>query len=344
MPIETKREETTRPAVSGGFLVELRELGDAIPHKSLFAVLLAAWAALFHFLGNPTLGYIASRSMFGWLKNTYDQSADDTLGMLVPVVVIGLLWWKRDELVVVQKKVWWPPLALFALGILFHLTGYTVQQTRLSVAGFFFGLYAIVGLLWGWQMMKATFFPFFLFAFMMPLTGEMEGLTLPLRKLATGFTVMLSHVIGIDVGQEGTLIKDRAGHFSYNVEAACSGLRSLTTMLALGCIFGFMTFRSHWKRAALILAAAPLAVIGNVIRLLSVVVAANWKYDQMIGAKEPVPVAEQAAQALGSFVHDHNILKLVPYIPAFLGMLLLARWLPEDDTTVNTIGWKEKEA
>ena len=63
------------------------------------------------------------------------------------------------------------------------MVGYTVQQTRLSVVGFFCGLYAMMGMLWGWQWLRATFFPFFLFAFMLPLTGEMEGLTLPLRKL-----------------------------------------------------------------------------------------------------------------------------------------------------------------
>lgn len=344
MQLETKQEAKTPPAEKGGFLPELRELGDTIPHKALFAVLLTAWVALFHFLGNPTLGYIATRSMFGWMKSSYDQSTDDSLGLLVPVIVFALLWWKREELMAVRKNVWWPPLALFVFGVLLHVIGYTVQQTRLSVVGFFCGLYAMTGLLWGWHWLRATFFPFFLFAFMLPLTGEMEGLTLPLRKFATKITVMLSHLIGIDVIQEGTLIKDQAGHFSYNVEAACSGLRSLTTMLALGCIFGFTTFQTNWKRAALIVTAVPLAVFGNVIRLLSIIIAANWKYDQMVGAKMPVAVAEQAAQALGSYVHEHWFLKLVPYIPAFLGMTLLARWLPEDDATKDALKRKEAEA
>jgi exosortase len=273
--------------------------------------------------------------MFGWMQNSYAQSTDDSLGMFIPVVVLALLWWKRQELVAAKKRVWWPPLALFALGVLLHVIGYTVQQTRLSVVGFFFGLYAIIGVFWGWRMWRATFFPFFLFAFMVPLTGEMEGLTLPLRQLATKITVLISHFLGINVLQKGTLIEDSAGHFGYNVEAACSGLRSLTTMLALGCIFGFTTFRSQWKRAVLIASAIPLAVFGNVVRLLGIVVSANWKYDQMIQARQPVNIAEQAAQALGSYVHEHSLLKLIPYIPAFVGMMLLARWLREDDDVEN---------
>ena len=329
MQSEMKQPTTNREP--RGFGEDVRALGDAVPHKAIFAALLLAWVALFHFFGNPTLGYINTRSMFGWMRNSYVQSTDDSLGMFIPFVVLALLWWKREELAAAQKKVWWPPLALFALGVVLHVVGYTVQQTRLSIVGFFFGLYAIVGLLWGWQMLRATFFPFFLFAFTVPLTGEMEGLTLPLRQLATKITVVVSHLLGINVLQEGTLIKDQAGHFAYNVEAACSGLRSLTTMLTLGCIFGFTTFRSQWKRGVLIASAIPLAVFGNVVRLLGIVVSANWKYDQMIQAQQPVSVAEQAAQALGSYVHEHSLLKLIPYVPAFIGMMLLARWLREED-------------
>lgn len=329
--MQSVTRQNEKPGEPRGFAEELRAFGEAIPHKSIFAVLLIAWLSLFHFFGNPTLGYINTRSMFGWMRNSYVNSADDSLGGLIPFVVLALFWWKREELVAAPKRVWWPPLALFALGVLLHIVGYTVQQTRLSVVGFFFGLYAIMGLLWGWSVLRASFFPFFLFAFTVPLTGEMEGLTLPLRHLATKITVALSHLLGIDVLREGTLIKDRAGHFGYNVEAACSGLRSLTTMLMLGCIFGFITFKSNWKRALLIASALPLAVLGNVVRLLSIVVSANWKYDQMVQRQQPAALAEQAAQALGSYVHDHAIFKLVPYIPAFVGMMLLARWLREKD-------------
>ena len=189
----------TAPAERRGFLKELRAFSDAIPHKALLAVLLLAWVALFHFYGNPTLGYVSTRSLFGWLKNSYEQSADDNFGMFILPAVLALLWWKRAELAAAPKRFWWPPVLLLLLGALLHLTGYTVQQTRLSVIGFFFGLYGIMGMLWGWAMWRALFFPYFLFAFAMPLTGELDGLTLPLRYVATKITVMFSHLGGIDV-------------------------------------------------------------------------------------------------------------------------------------------------
>jgi exosortase len=330
MQSEDKPETTTAAPKGRGFMDELRALGETVPHKALFAILLLAWVALFHFYGNPTLGYISTRSLFGWLKNSYDQSADDNFGMFILPAVLALLWWKRAELAAAPKRFWWPPLLLLVFGALLHLVGYTVQQTRLSVIGFFFGLYAIIGMLWGWQMWRAVFFPYFLFAFAMPLTGELEGLTLPLRYIATKITVMFSHLGGIDVVQKGTEIESGGGHFKYNVEAACSGLRSLTTMLMLGCIFGFTAFKSNWKRAALIASAFPLAICGNVIRLFSIVIAASWKYDEMIAAKQPLAAARAAAQELGTLVHDHSVIKLAAYVPAFVGMMLLARWLRED--------------
>ncbi len=314
-----------------GFVDELRSLGEAMPHKAIFGVIFFAWIALFHFLGNPTLGYINTRSMFGWLQNSYSQSQDDNLGLLVPIAVIALLWWKRDELAAAPKNLWWPPMALFAFAVLLHVAGYTVQQTRLSVVSFFLGLYALMGLLWGWQILRATFFPFFLFAFSVPLTSEMEGLTIPLRIIAAKLAVATSHLIGIDdLVRQGTRLLHEKRGVTYDVEAACSGLRSLTVMLAMGCVFGFVFFRKNWKRALMIFAAMPLAILSNLLRLQTVVIGGTWKYDQMEAAKASKAVATKVGQDFGMHLHDHEILKYVPYVLGFAGMMLLARWLRED--------------
>jgi exosortase/archaeosortase family protein len=103
--------------------------------------------------------------------------------------------------------------------------------------------------------------------------------------------------------------------FQYNVEAACSGLRSLTTMLALSCVFAFVFFRRTWKRAAMIATSVPLAVLGNATRLMAIVIA-----------------AENFGQSAGNFVHDHWFFSLLPYVPSVIGMALLAKVLrePED--------------
>jgi exosortase len=325
-------EEKQDAPATRGFLDELRSLGEAVPHKAIFGVIFVAWIALFHFLGNPTLGYINTRSMFGWLQNAYSQSTDDNLGMLVPIAVILLLWWKREELAAAPKQLWWPPIVLFVFAALLHVAGYTVQQTRLSVVSFFLGLYAVMGLLWGWEILRATFFPFFLFAFSVPLPTDLEGLTIPLRVIAAKLAVGTSHLMGIDdLIRQGTKLMHEKRGVSYDVEAACSGMRSLTVMLAMGCIFGFVFFRKNWKRALMILSAIPLAILSNLLRLQTVVIGGTWKYDQMDAAKASKMVATKAGQDFGMYLHDHEILKYVPYVLGFAGMMLLARWLRRDD-------------
>jgi exosortase len=331
-------EEKQDAPATRGFLDELRSLGAAVPHKAIFGVIFLGWIALFHFLGNPTLGYINTRSMFGWLQNAYRQSTDDNLGVLVPIAVIALLWWKREELAATPKHLWWPPIVLFAFAALLHVAGYTIQQTRLSVVSFFFGLYALMGLLWGWQILRATFFPFFLFAFSVPLTGEMEGLTIPLRIIAAKLAVATSHLIGIDdLVRQGTRLLHQKRGVSYDVEAACSGLRSLTVMLAMGCIFAFVFFRKNWKRALMIFSAIPFAILSNLLRLQTVVIGGTWKYDQMDAAKASKAVATKAGQDFGMALHDHEVLKYVPYVLGFAGMMFLARWLREDDEAERVV-------
>ncbi len=123
-----------------------REFGDcwrALPDKALFFSLLAAWLALFHFLGNSTLGYAPTSSLFSWLGFIYRTSADDEHGALIPLVVVVLFWWKRRELLAVPKRNWWPALALVGLALVLHVVGYTLQQPKASVIAFFSGLYGL---------------------------------------------------------------------------------------------------------------------------------------------------------------------------------------------------------
>src|SRR5437762_11106970 len=154
---------------------------------------------------------------------------------------------------------------MFAL--LLHVVGFLIQQTRVSVVGFFVGLYALTGVVWGPQWLRASFFPFFLFAFCLPLSAVGETITVPLRHLATRITAVICQIgLGINVIQEGTRIFDANGAYQYEVAAACSGIRSLTAMFALTTIYAFTSFKSLWRILLVTVSAAPLAVAGNVLR------------------------------------------------------------------------------
>ena len=75
-----------------------------MPHKGVFLPLLAGWLLLFHLLGNSTLGYVNSPSLFVWLYELYNSPFHyDDHGLFIPFVVLGLFWWKRAELLAVER-------------------------------------------------------------------------------------------------------------------------------------------------------------------------------------------------------------------------------------------------
>jgi exosortase/archaeosortase family protein len=81
----------------------------------------------------------------------------------------------------------------------------------------------------------------------------------------------------------------------------------------LATIYGFITFRSPWKRLFMIALAVPFAVLGNLVRMLLIIVA-----------------AAMGGQEWGNYVHEggpFGIISLLPYLPAMFGLLWIGRWL-----------------
>lgn len=305
------------------FLADFEEVWREMPYKRLFFTLFVVWFFAFHYLGNSTFGYVDTPSLFAWMDYDYHSSTDDEHGYLIPFVVLGLLWWKRKELLAVRKDLWWPALTIIVSALLLHIFGYAIQQTRLSIVAYFVGLYGITGLVWGPNWLRATFFPFFLFAFCVPLSTVSETVTFPLRVLVTKISVGLArNVLGIAVIQDGVRIADPDGTFSYEVAAACSGIRSLTALLALTTIYGFTTFRSVWKQIFMMAIAFPLAVIGNVARLTGIIV-----------------TAEAFGQKAGMKFHDYA--GFVTFLVAIICIMLLGFLLKENEEMRNGAGDSE---
>lgn len=261
------------PSILSEFLDEFSKVWSALPHKALMAILLLAWVAMFHFLGSSSFGYLNTASMFQWLQMDYRSNPDDEHGQIVPLIVLVILWIRRDELLKVAKDPWWPALALLVLALGLHILGYAVQQIRISIMAFVLGIYAITGIVWGRKWMYASFFPMFLLAFCVPLAAMSEVITFPLRLFVTKISVGLAHNgLGIDVFSAGSQIMDGRGRPLYDVAPACSGMRSLIAMALITIIYTFLNFKSWWKRGVIIFSALPLAVLGNIARVTTVII------------------------------------------------------------------------
>lgn len=291
---------------------EVGELWRSLPHKAAFFVLLFSWVLLFHFLGNNTFGYSDTPSLFNWMYYVYTTSPDDDYCLIIPLVVLALLIWKRVRLTQINKQVWWPAVVLFLCGILLHIIGYLVQQNRISLMGFAVGLYGLTGLVWGRVWLVNTFFPMFLLLFLVPLGTVNDALTLPLRIFVTKASVMLGNsFLGLGYESQGAVILSNAGMPVFDVAPACSGIRSLISLFALSTVYAFTQFDGHWKRLLIIAAAIPLAVLGNLMRLFIVLV---------VGRAFSFEAGAVVEQNLG----------FLTFLVAFAGLFFLGRWIQED--------------
>jgi exosortase len=313
-------DQAATVGILGEFQTDLVEAWRRLPNKGFFIALFAAWLALFQFLGNSTFGYVDSPSLLRWMYSVYRArtgATDDGHGLLIPFVVLGLFWWKRKELLALRLETWWPALSLVALGLFLHVIGYVIQQPRVSIVALFTGLYGLMGLAWGRAWLRASFFPFFLFAFCVPFGSLAEPITFPLRILVCQLVEVVAHyILAIDVVRVGTQLMDPTGHYQYDVAPACSGIRSLVAIFVLAIIYGFVNFRAWWKRCLLVASAFPLAVLGNLARLLVIVIAA-----ELGGAAK--------GQDWGNSVHESWFFSLLPYVPAMLGLVYLGHLLED---------------
>jgi len=302
------------------FRLEFVDCWQRLPNKGFFLILLVAWLALFQFLGNSTLGYISTASLLQWMHIVYQSAdasgSDDGRGRFIPFVVLALFWWKRKQLLALPLHTWWPGLLLLFLALGLHVVGYMAQQPPISIVALFAGIYGLMGLAWGRQWLRESFFPFFLFGFCVPLGWSAVAITFPLQMLVCRVVEFVCHnILAIDIVRDGTKLLDPTQRYQYEVAAACSGIRSLFATGAVAIIYAMLCFQSWWKRGVLVVAAVPLAVLGNTLRMLAIVIAAEiW------------------GQKGGEYVHEGGpggILSLLPYVAAFGGLMLLGHWLHE---------------
>lgn len=303
---------------------EIRHFLSSLPSKPQFILVAAAWVTLYQFLGNSSFGYASTPSLFSWLVAVYESNPDDSLGYMIPPLILGLLYSKRDQLVPLEKAPWAPALILLCLAIAIHFVGYLVQQVRMSLVAFGLGIWALTGLFWGPRWMRATAFPFGLMFFAVPLTAYTDSMTFHLRLLSTSLaTGFCKGVLNLSLIREGTVVfhvlPGGVRGFEFEVAPACSGIRSLTVVLLLTLVFGYLRFESSWKRMALVLAAVPLAVLANVVRLVTV-----------------FTVGEAWGGAAGKRIETN--LGFITFVVALGGVLLLARFIKEPPTESSVRG------
>jgi len=225
---------------------------------------------LFHLLGNRVEN-VNTSSAFSWMIARWGDKesfgADYSHGYLIPFVSLWVVWSKRAELFAAPKKVCQMGLVLIVAALAMHWLGAKMQQTRISLISLILLIWSIPLYFFGWQVAKRLIFPCSYLIFCVPL-NFLDGLSGPLQRIATtmGHEALLG--LGIECQRVGTML--RSPYFDLNVEAACSGLRSLLAMTALTAVYAYFTQKTLLKKWLLFMMSIPIAVAGNIARIVSI--------------------------------------------------------------------------
>lgn len=225
----------------------------------------AALAGLFLYLYAPVLG---------GLVHQWRTDPNYSHGFLVPVISAYLVWERRRALRSVPRRTsaWGYPVLVGGLAMLVAgeaaAFGY---PGRLSLPVTLAGLILLLG---GPALLRVLAFPLAYLVFMLPLPVPLfVGIAFPLQLLAASLATTALDLAGVPVFREGNIIN--LAYTRLEVVEACSGIRSLISLLALAVIYAYVSQRGWWRRGLVVLSAVPIALLTNALRIAATGVLAH---------------------------------------------------------------------
>src|SRR5580704_10772708 len=200
------------------------------------------------------------------LVTQWARDPDYSYGFFVPVFSGYVLWRLRERLAMNKTKpsnlgflVMMGAVCLLLLGSL----GADLFTSRLSLLVLLSG---IVLFLSGWQVLRVVSFPLGFLVFMIPLPAIIYNqITFPLQLLASRLASSWLELVGVPVLRNGNVLV--LSSYSLEVVEACSGVRSLMTLVSLAVAYGYLAESRVWVRCALALLMVPTAIITNATRV-----------------------------------------------------------------------------
>ena len=145
----------------------------------------------------------------------------------------------------------------------------------LSRVSLLFFVAGMVVFLAGWRHLAAVAFPLAFLVLMIPSVTLLEKITFPLQMIASKTASFILLLIGIPAVREGNIIL--LPHARLEVAEACSGIRSLFSLITLTVIYGYVAETKIRVRVLLALLAIPVSVLANALRIaMTGMVVEHW--------------------------------------------------------------------
>ena len=207
------------------------------------------WPTLFHLVGQ------------WWHDPNFSH------GFFVPLFSGFVIWQERERLARILPRPSWSALLVLGLGLAVLVVGRLGAELFLDRSSMLLVLASAVILFGGWTFFRAVLFPWAFLLLMIPIPSIVfNQITFPLQLLASQVAAAVLPVLGVPVLREGNVINLPA--MPLEVAEACSGIRSLMSLLALAIIYGYLTEKRLWIRWLLAIAAVPITVFANDVRIV----------------------------------------------------------------------------
>lgn len=205
-----------------------------------------------------------------------DWATDDNYshGFLIVPLAAHFAWERRRQFAAAPIVPAFTGLIAVVTSILVLAAGVLGSElflTRISMLGVIAGT---VLFLFGWPRLRVIAFPIAFLLFMLPIPAIVfNQIALPLQLLASRTGELALNLFAIPVLREGNVLM--LATTTLDVAEACSGIRSLVSLVTVGFVLGYFTESRGWARAVVAVSAIPVAIIANGVRVAGTGVAAH---------------------------------------------------------------------
>lgn len=211
-----------------------------------------------------------AKLIFDWSNNP-----NFSHGLLIPFVAIYMIWYKKKILSITPQHSALSGMWIVLFGMVVHILGTVGAELFFMRLSMIITLSGIIIFYFGFSIFRQVLIPIAYLFLMIPIPAIIwNKIAFPLQLFSARIAAQMIQLIHIPVLREGNIL--HLANTSLEVVDACSGIRSLTSLLALTGAFAFLASLSPLKKWILFLSAIPIAVAVNIIRLTITAAMAAW--------------------------------------------------------------------
>jgi len=201
-----------------------------------------------------------------WLVKRWWNSEYYGHGFLIPIISGYLIYRKREQIRELPRAGFYGGIVVILASLALHYVATYVDVHFPSGFALIGVLMGLTWLLWGWPVFKEVAFPLVFLFFMVPL-GKLlvNQVAQPMQMFSASMAGGVAQFLGMPVTIEGTRLA--MPEYTFEVAIACSGLKSIITMTALGALLAYIIRASLWKKLLVFASSLPAAIVANAARI-----------------------------------------------------------------------------